>query len=69
MSLGKSRNGYNRRILMTKLEELKAAYEAADAAWDAAAAAIEAAYRAAADAAWDAYYAELKKTRKEKTND
>ena len=35
---------------MTKLEELKAAYEAADAAWD-------------------AYYAELKKTQKEKTND
>ena len=64
---------------MTKLRELKAAAEAAAAAWaDARDAAIDAAHaawdadRAAAWAAhaaiWDAYYAELKKT-KEQTND
>lgn len=63
---------------MTKLEELKAAYdnaaaEAADDAWaaylaDAAAdAAYDVAYKAA-DAAYAAYKAELKKT-KENSND
>ena len=46
---------------MTKLEVLKAAYDAATEAAD------------AADDAWndayDAYYAELKKTQEEQTND
>jgi hypothetical protein len=56
---------------MTKLEELKAARNAAFAdyyaAWEAARAAAEAAYDAAIDAAWDAYYAKLKK--QENSND
>jgi hypothetical protein len=53
---------------MTKLEELKAAYDAAtDAAWvatEAAWAAYDAAdvAEAANDAAWDAYLAELENT-------
>ena len=67
---------------MTKLEELKADYDAAYAAWDDAA---EAAYEAALDAAHaarvaadadgaacaarGAYYAELKKTQEENTSD
>ena len=55
---------------MTKLQELKATYDAAcdsyrDAVWYAIA--DEAAD--AADAAYDAYQAELKKTQKEQTND
>jgi len=62
---------------MTKLEELKAAREAArDAAgpddddiWDAAAWKAVAALDAAADVARDAYEAELKKIQKEKQND
>jgi hypothetical protein len=57
---------------MTKLEELKAAAEAAEAthgvdlaaAWAAAEAA-----EAAIDDAWDAYYDELKKKQKENSND
>ena len=53
---------------MTKLEELKAAVDAAYDAFDAADAARE-----AADAAWDAaeiaYEAELKKTQQENSND
>jgi hypothetical protein len=54
---------------MTKLEELKAAYLAADAdAWAAYDAVAYDAY-AAAHAAWAAYEAELKKTQKEKQND
>ena len=61
---------------MTKLEELKAAcaaaWDAADAASDAASytwdAACAAAYDAA-DAASDAYRAELKKTQEENTDD
>jgi hypothetical protein len=58
--------------MTSKLEELKAAADAADAAWDAA----WAAGWAASEAAWaayraarDAYKAELKKTQKEQTND
>tara|TARA_R110000744_G_scaffold72774_1_gene145953 strand:- start:1552 stop:1695 length:144 start_codon:yes stop_codon:yes gene_type:complete len=47
---------------MTKLEELKAAR---DAAW----AAADGAWDAAVKAAWDAYRAELKKTPQESTND
>ena len=46
---------------MTKLEEFEAAYAAARAACDAA--------RDVAYAARDAYYAELKKTQEENTND
>ena len=46
--------------MTSKLEELKAAYEAAYAAWDAADAAEAAAWDAA-DAAKAAYEAELKK--------
>jgi ketosteroid isomerase-like protein len=66
---------------MTKLEELKAAYAAADEAasdawdnaWDADAAwtawgAYEAAW-SARNVAWVAYRAELKKTQKENSND
>ena len=52
---------------MAKLEELKAAWDAAAAAWSAADAAADAAYDAAEDA-WDAYEAELKK-QEEKQND
>jgi hypothetical protein len=61
---------------MTKLEELKAAYEAAEAdaldAIDAALDAIHAAradYEAACGAARAAYHAELKKTQEENSND
>jgi hypothetical protein len=57
---------------MTKLEELRVAY---DAATEAAVAACDAAY-AAADDAWDnnfiaraAYYDELRKIQKENPND
>jgi hypothetical protein len=46
---------------MTKLEELKAAFYAADAAYDAAC--------DARDAAWDAYTAELKRVQEENSND
>ena len=54
--------------MATKLEELKAAYLAADAdAWAAYDAVAYDAY-AAAHAAWAAYEAELNKT-KEQTND
>jgi hypothetical protein len=65
---------------MTKLEELKADYEAADttasdawddareAAWDAFEAAHGGALLAARNAAWDAYRAELKK-QEENSND
>jgi hypothetical protein len=42
---------------MTKLEELRVAYDAADAA------------AVAVNAAWDAYEAELKKTQEENSND
>tara|TARA_R110000772_G_scaffold79860_2_gene170732 strand:+ start:951 stop:1103 length:153 start_codon:yes stop_codon:yes gene_type:complete len=45
---------------MTKIEELKAAWDAADAARDAASDAADAAYEAAWDA-YKAYKAELKK--------
>jgi len=47
---------------MAKLEELKAAWDAAAAAWSDADAAYDAAYEAAEDA-WDTYEAELKKTK------
>jgi hypothetical protein len=61
---------------MTRLEELKANAEAADAACDTALdaawavcdAAVDAAETARADA-WAAYEAELKKTQKEKQNE
>jgi hypothetical protein len=54
---------------MTKLEELKAAYLAADAdAWAAYDAVAYDAY-AAAHAAWAAYEAELKKTQEENSDD
>lgn len=46
---------------MTKLEELKMAYEAKAAAAVAAAVAV--------NAAWDAYEAELEKTQKENSDD
>ena len=52
---------------MTKLEELKANAEAADAACDTALDAAWVVYDAAVDAARDAYEAELNKT-KEQTN-
>jgi hypothetical protein len=66
---------------MTKLEELKAAYDAADAsasdawedaladAWDAFEAAHGGALWAARNAAWVAYQAELKKMEEEEQND
>ena len=66
---------------MTKLEELKAAYDAADTAasdawddaradaWDAFEAAHGGALWAARNAAWLAYKAELKKTQEENSND
>ena len=54
---------------MTKLQELKAARDAVDAACDDALAAVYAAYAADVDAAYAAYYAELKKTQEEKQND
>lgn len=66
---------------MTKLEELKAAYDAADTAasdawedaladaWDAFEAAHGGALWAARNAAYAAYQAELKKTREENSND
>ena len=60
---------------MTKLEELKAtqaaSYDTSAAAW----AAVRAAYAVACAASaahsddWDAYYAELKKTQEENSND
>ena len=58
---------------MTKLEELKAARDAAwDAAWDAALV-DEAKTRAAIAATWEvadaAYWAELKKTQEENSDD
>jgi thioesterase domain-containing protein len=55
---------------MTKLEELKAALDAAWAAYGAACAAFNDAWAAYAayDAACDAYYDELKKIQKEETN-
>ena len=49
---------------MTKLEQLKAASDAADAAWGVASAAYD-----AAEAAYVAYRDELKKTQKEQTNE
>jgi hypothetical protein len=56
---------------MNKVEELRAARNAAFAdyyaAWEAARAAAEDANAAAIDAAWDAYYAKLKK--QENSND
>jgi hypothetical protein len=55
---------------MTKLEELKADYDAAEAAVEAIWAAADDDVRAAArDAARDAYEAELKKTQEENSND
>ncbi len=53
---------------MTKLEELKMAYDAANAAYDAA---DDDCYDAvdAHDAAWDAYYDELKRVQEEHYND
>jgi hypothetical protein len=58
---------------MTKLEELKAAWDAVDAACDAACddalAAVYAVYAPDYAAARDAYEAELKKTQEEKQDD
>ena len=54
---------------MTKLEELKMAYEAADVAADAAYAAYEESYEDVVDAARDAYEAELKKIQQENSDD
>ena len=66
---------------MSKLEELKAVYEAADTAasdawddaradaWDAFEAAHGGSLWAARKAAWVAYRAELKKTQKENSNE
>jgi cation transport regulator ChaB len=59
---------------MTKLEELKAALDAADTACEAAWAAVRDAnavdaYEAAYVAAWAAYKAELKRMQEEETND
>jgi hypothetical protein len=53
---------------MTKLQELKADYEAAQAARVYTANAADAA-EAAYHAAWDAYWAELNKTQEENSND
>jgi hypothetical protein len=57
---------------MTKLEELKAVYDAAEATynaiWDVYIDAADAA-AVAVNAAWDAYEAELKKTQEENSND
>ena len=52
---------------MTKLEELKAARDAVDAARDDALAAVYAAYAADVDAAYAAYYEELKRIQEEET--
>jgi hypothetical protein len=55
---------------MTKLEELKAAYEdACDAAYEDDCDAAWAAYEDACDAAWAAYQAELKKQEETKNEE
>ena len=54
---------------MTKLEELKAASDAAEDAWDAAYVDADATYDAAWVAAWATYQEEMKKIQEENSHD